>query len=110
MATEDHDLEEISYFNLFGEKITWQTDQTGPVGRMDPSSLESISDKLPEKGEFFATAYQSSTTLAEAVRKYVNKLFGDEGIVVLDADDARLKSLFSNVIKDDLTKKQSEIN
>ena len=31
MATEDHDFEEISYFNLFGKKYTWQTQQKGAV-------------------------------------------------------------------------------
>ena len=32
MATEDHDFDEISYFNLFGKKYTWQTQQKGAVG------------------------------------------------------------------------------
>src|SRR5690606_12634063 len=33
MATEDHDYEEIKSFHLFNRTISWETDQTGPVGR-----------------------------------------------------------------------------
>ena len=102
MATEDHDLEEINHFFLFGEKVEWNTDQTGPVGRMDPRSMDSVFEKLPEKGEFFREAYQNSETLADAVRLYVNELFGDQGLVVIDADNAQLKSLFKEVVKDDV--------
>ena len=102
MATEDHDLEEINHFFLYGEKVQWQTDQTGPVGRMDPSTLDSIYDKLPEKAGLFVEAYSKSSNLADAVRCYVNELFSDQGLVVIDADDINLKRLFSGVIKDDV--------
>ena len=53
MASEDHDFEEIDHFNLFGKKYTWETKQTGAVGRFDPSSLKAIIDSLPEKIELF---------------------------------------------------------
>ena len=102
MATEDHDLEEINHFYLFGEKVQWDTDQTGPVGRMDTASLQSIFDKLPEKAEVFVKAYSESTRLADAVRSYVNALFSDQGLVIVDADDSQLKKLFADVIKDDV--------
>ena len=42
MATEDHDFEEISYFYLFGKKYTWETGQTGAVGRMNPQEIKTI--------------------------------------------------------------------
>ena len=32
MATEDHDFEEINYFNIKGKKFRWNTESTGPVG------------------------------------------------------------------------------
>lgn len=103
MATEDHDLEEINHFFLFGEKVQWDTDQTGPVGRMDTKSLEAIFDKLPEKAGFFVKAYKEANCLADAVRAYVNELFCDQGLVVVDADESRLKAQFVEVIKDDIT-------
>ncbi len=104
MASEDHDFEEISYFKLFGQKYTWETDQKGAVGRMDPKSLEIILDAMPGNNEIFKKAYLEHNTLAEAVRYYVNELFGDEGLVVVDADDRELKSIFSPVVGDELIK------
>ncbi|WP_370088481.1 bacillithiol biosynthesis cysteine-adding enzyme BshC [Ekhidna sp.] len=101
MASEDHDFDEINHFFLEGKKYEWQTDQKGAVGHFDPSGLKEIAAKLPKAAEFFKEAY-SQKSLAEAVREYVNHLFGNEGLVVVDADHARLKALFSHVMQSDL--------
>ncbi len=102
MASEDHDFEEISYFNLFGKKYTWETDQKGAVGKFRPQSLSQVLGQLPEEIELFEKAYLDSGTLANAVRYYVNELFGDQGLVVIDADHTELKALFADIISDDL--------
>jgi bacillithiol biosynthesis cysteine-adding enzyme BshC len=102
MASEDHDLEEIRTFSLFGKKYSWDTDQTGSVGRMDPSSIKSILDQLPEEVKLFEEAYLNHNSLADAVRYYVNELFGKYGLVVIDADEPKLKKQFKSVMKDDL--------
>lgn len=101
MASEDHDFDEINHFFFEGKKYEWKTDQKGAVGHFDPSGLKEIADKLPKGAEFFKEAY-SHDTLADAVRTYVNHLFGSEGIVVVDADHPKLKTLFTPVIEDDL--------
>lgn len=102
MASEDHDFDEISYFNLFGKKYEWKTDQKGAVGRFKTDELKGLLDELPEKIELFEKAYLENDNLADAVRYYVNKLFGEEGVIVVNADHKRLKSLFIPVIKDEL--------
>jgi len=102
MASEDHDFEEISYFNLGGKKYTWETDQTGAVGHFDPSSIEQLLKQMPGEYPLFEKAYLSHNTLAEAARYYVNELFGKEGLLVIDADDRQLKAQFTSVIEDDL--------
>lgn len=102
MATEDHDFEEISHFRLDGEKYRWETDQKGAVGRFNPHSIKEILDKLPGQNDIFEKAYLGYETLADAVRYYVNDLFGDEGLVVIDADNAALKQSYASVIKDDV--------
>ncbi|SNS47397.1 bacillithiol biosynthesis cysteine-adding enzyme BshC [Ekhidna lutea] len=107
MASEDHDFEEINHFFFEGKKYEWETAQTGAVGHFDPSGLKEIADKLPSGAEFFKDAY-SHKTLADAARAYVNHLFGDRGLVVVDADHAKLKTLFSHVIEDDLFKHAPE--
>lgn len=102
MASEDHDFEEISYFKLLGKKYTWKTEQRGAVGRMHLKELLPLLSEVPGDLEPFATAYKSSATLSEAVRKYVHALFADEGLIVIDADDRELKRRFSGVMEADV--------
>ncbi|MDH5609153.1 MAG: bacillithiol biosynthesis cysteine-adding enzyme BshC [Cyclobacteriaceae bacterium] len=102
MASEDHDFEEINHFHLFGKKYTWETAQNGPVGRFATQSLNVVLEQLPESIDLFERAYLDSSSLADAVRYYINELFGDQGLVVLDADHRRLKTLFAPVIKSDV--------
>lgn len=102
MASEDHDFDEISYFNLNGKKYKWETSQTGAVGKFDPTELKSLIQQIPGVPEFFKNAYLKHGTLAEAVRYYVNELFGHYGLVVIDGDDHQLKRLFTSVMEDDI--------
>lgn len=104
MASEDHDFEEISYFHLFGKKYQWETEQTGAVGRFRPESLSAVLGSLPESVELFEKAYLDFETLANAVRFYINELFGKDGLLVIDADNRELKALFTDVITDDIEK------
>lgn len=101
MASEDHDFDEISYFHFEGKKWEWKTDQKGAVGRFDPAELREMAGQLPKGAAFFEEAY-SEQTLANAARHYANYLFGEEGLVVVDGDDAELKKALIPVIEDDL--------
>ena len=94
MASEDHDFDEISYINLFGKKYEWKTDQAGAVGRFKNDGLKDVLESLPEKTPLFELAYLENENLADAVRYYVNELFADEGVVVIDADHSKFKGLF----------------
>lgn len=102
MASEDHDFDEISYFRLNGRKHQWKTGQTGAVGRFDPKELGPLIGEIPGMPDIFKQAYLKHDTLADAVRYYVNELFGKHGLVVVDGDDADLKRLFAPVIADDI--------
>jgi bacillithiol biosynthesis cysteine-adding enzyme BshC len=102
MASEDHDFAEISYFHLYGKKYTWQTDEQGAVGRFNPKSLENLFKEIPGDTTLFREAYLRHNSLSDAVRHYVNELFGATGLIVLDPDDRTLKQLFKPVIRDDL--------
>lgn len=108
MASEDHDFAEISYFNLYGRKYTWHTEQSGAVGRFNPKGLEEVLKDLPGDTKIFRDAYLKYPTLSLSVRHYVNALFGDAGLVVLDADDHSLKELLRPVLKDDLFRRTTK--
>lgn len=102
MASEDHDLEEIRSFRLFGKTWAWETEQTGAVGRFHTEGLTQLVHDIGEDLSPFAEAYHESKTLAEATRRFVHSLYGSEGLLVLDADEAELKQAFAPIIEDDL--------
>lgn len=109
MATEDHDFEEINHFNFFKDKLQWDSDQGGMVGAFNTSGLDSLKSELAqivpdnelgaELIELFEKSYGESDNLADATRKLVDSLFGKYGLVILDANDKRLKKLASNWMK-----------
>jgi len=105
MASEDHDLEEINYVDVYGEKFTWNTQDTGwPVGRYSTQWLMELVlqvrerlDESPENDRYLKLweyAYAEFATLAQATHRVLDHLFGEEGLIVLDADNVALKSIF----------------
>ncbi|RTY86618.1 bacillithiol biosynthesis cysteine-adding enzyme BshC [Flavobacterium sp. GT3R68] len=112
MATEDHDFEEINYFSFKGKKIRWNKESKGPVGRLSTEGLDKVLDALKlELGtgnnatsikKSFQDAYLNHDNLTDSTRYLANMLFGDYGIVILDADNADLKREFIPFIKDEL--------
>lgn len=117
MATEDHDFEEINYFNFNGKKFRWNKESTGPVGRL---STEGLADFLEiyalEIGsstnantikKLFEDSYLKHDNLADATRHLANSLFGASGLVILDADDRDLKRSFIPYMKEELLNQTS---
>lgn len=103
MATEDHDFDEINYFKLDGKKYQWNSNQTGAVGDFElDDTFKAFLKEIQFAPEVFKNAYLTSKTLGEAVRKYVNQLFGEYGLLVVDGHDSALKSILKPVIKADL--------
>ena len=102
MASEDHDFDEINHVFVDGEKFVWETDQTGAVGNFTTEELAKLADEIPGKTSLFKKAYTGTGNLANAGRHYVNELFGDKGLVVIDANNRALKGEFSEIVKDEL--------
>jgi bacillithiol biosynthesis cysteine-adding enzyme BshC len=102
MASEDHDLEEIRSVQVEGKKHKWNTAQSGAVGRMNTEGLAGLAEEIAGKKSIFYKAYANAANLADATRAYVNDLYGKYGLVVLDADDAQLKSAIKGVIQEDI--------
>ena len=100
--TEDHDFEEINHFyTSFAEKRTYQGQFQSKVG--NHILEESILDIAPEHfAENLKKCFRPGISLASAYREFMHQLFGPYGVVMLDADDARLKSRFSKVISEEI--------
>lgn len=113
MGSEDADLEELNNITIQGNKLVWQTNQTGAVGRMvvDDELLKIIHaihgqiGVLPngsELVEIFKECYRKGVTIQQATLALVNRLLGDLGVLVLIPDNAALKKSFEKVIKKEL--------
>ncbi|NMH29267.1 bacillithiol biosynthesis cysteine-adding enzyme BshC [Flavobacterium silvaticum] len=112
MATEDHDFEEINYFNFKGKKFRWNRESSGAVGRLTTKDLESvfelfslelgISKNADALRKLFTKAYLENPDLARATRWLANELFGEYGLVIIDGDDTDLKREFIPYMQNDL--------
>lgn len=112
MATEDHDFDEINYFNFQGKKIQWNRPAGGAVGHMGTEGLSDVLEVLNAKlgnsknaqklKNLFKEAYINHSTLAGATRFLANALFGEHGLVVVDGDDKELKGCLVPFIKKDI--------
>ena len=117
MATEDHDFDEINYFNFKGKKFHWNKESTGPVGRLSTEGLADFFEIYAQElgsgknaetiKKLFQESYLNHSNLADATRFLANQLFGQYGLVILDADDVNLKRTFTPYIKQELTQQTS---
>lgn len=117
MATEDHDFEEIQYFNYEGKKVVWERESVGAVGRLDTTGLDLVLETLKKALgtsdhskyllELFENAYLKHHNLADATRYLAHQLFGNDGLVIVDGDDAGLKELMTSYFKEELLSQSS---
>jgi len=112
MVTEDHDFAEINHAHIFGKKLEWCKEVNGPTGRVKTDSLTDVLNELKQilgEGEnakylfeLFSKAYLEHDDLEKATRYFINELFGDQGLVILDPDDNKLKAKFIPIAKDEI--------
>jgi bacillithiol biosynthesis cysteine-adding enzyme BshC len=113
MGSEDADLDELGHIYLNGEKLGWETKQTGAVGRMKVDKLLiELVDRIAGQVEvspfgkelvlLFKEAYKEGELIQTATLRLVNELFKDFGLVVLIPDNAELKKQFHPIVKREL--------
>jgi bacillithiol biosynthesis cysteine-adding enzyme BshC len=112
MGSEDADLDELGKIYMNNEKIVWDTNQKGAVGRMNTKGLEKIIRRIEGEvavqpfGKELVTVFQETYTanydVQTATFRLLNSLFAEYGLIVLIPDNARLKKAMVNVFKDDL--------
>lgn len=112
MASEDHDFDEICYFNFKGRKLRWNRKAAGAVGRLSTEGLSEVLREFehllgPGKNaralaDLFRKSYLEHGKLGTATRYLANELFGKEGLVIIDGDDRALKRLFAPQVEQEL--------
>jgi bacillithiol biosynthesis cysteine-adding enzyme BshC len=112
MATEDHDFDEINYFNFKEAKVQWSRGDGGAVGHFDTEGLKQVLEAFSEQlgttrnaaylKQLFAEGYLNHNTLTAATRYIANELFSKYGLVIVDGDDKHLKELFVPYVEREL--------
>ena len=117
MATEDHDFEEINFFNFRGRKVQWNREASGAVGELELDGLDKVFEVFASQlnkttnaetlKQLFKNAYLEHLNLTDAMHYLVNELFKDYGLVIVDGNDTDLKRLFLPCVEDELVNQTS---
>jgi bacillithiol synthase len=115
MGSEDHDFDEVNHLNVYGKRVEWKANESGPVGRFANAGIEEVINQLEEilgSGNEFVSQlmnewkqiFKENKNYGAAFQEFVHSLFGKYGLVVVNQDDAALKKLFRPMFEKELTK------
>lgn len=113
MASDDHDFEEIKFFNTYQKKFVHDFNSENLcTGYIETKNLEKVyrdleiefSNKknINQLLQIFKESYLSKKTYSSATRHLVYELFKDYDIVVLDPNEKRLKTHFKSIVIDEI--------
>jgi bacillithiol biosynthesis cysteine-adding enzyme BshC len=115
---EDHDFEEINHAHLFGKKLVWENQEGGSVGRMSTASLQPLLDELVQLlgesdtaqtlREKLEGAFRRHEIYGRAMQAFVNSLFKDHGLLVINMDHPELKRHFIPHMRRELLEQASQ--
>ena len=126
LQNEDHDYDEIKACNLFDtepeqshlslngntDKVSVKYKNTGDNASALVDKIDSLYAELPEKDwavSILREAYQNNRSLGDAFAEALLKVFGDSGLLVLDANTPSIKKLAEPIYSSTL-KNFAEIN
>ncbi|MBK9257058.1 MAG: bacillithiol biosynthesis cysteine-adding enzyme BshC [Saprospiraceae bacterium] len=116
-GAEDHDFDEVNHLTLFGKKVEWNTDQTGPVGRFSVTGLDTVIEEISgmlggsfaeELSKIFRNSISNAVTYNDFVFRILNALFGDYGLLVVNMDNKELKRHSIPIMEKEIVDRPSE--
>ncbi|MGB1862576.1 MAG: bacillithiol biosynthesis protein BshC, partial [Flavobacteriaceae bacterium] len=113
IASEDHDFEEISEVNLNQKNIKWEINSNNlPVGEIEINNFKNVLrdykdsiidyDFKEKIEEIIDNSYKEGDTLSISTIKFINSLFSEHGLIIIDANKKDLKSLFIDQLKNEI--------
>lgn len=113
IGSEDADLQELNHIYINGDKLEWNTAQSGAVGRMKiDAKLVKLIDRLEgelsvephgkEIIELLRRYYKVGVDVQTATFHFVNHLFAEYGLIVLLPDQPDLKRQMIPLFEDEL--------
>lgn len=109
MASEDHDFDEVKSTHLFNQKLSWESGQTGSVGRFNMDGFGEVHDTFKaffegkENEILELLAVSEKADYAAYLQEFLSRLFADFGVLVLQPDERELKREFIPVILREIT-------
>ena len=107
-GSEDHDIEELNHAYVSGKKLEWKEAGTGAIGRLKTSTLKPVIDELKSLNanetivNWLEEGLTKYKTFGQYTQYFIDRIFNEQGLVVIDQDDVRLKAKFAPVIKDEM--------
>ena len=107
MASEDHDKEEVAETTIFGKKFRWETNSTGATGQF-PLNAEFDNCKAEFIRLFSAAEFSdieqklsnfTGATLGDGMFQFLNSIFQDYGLLILDPNKRSLKKVLIPVFE-----------
>ena len=116
MGSEDHDFEEINHIHWEGKSVRWDQEQGNAVGRMSTQKLDQAIDEVMSvatssltreelvklQGQLDSWKAKKGASYATLWQMALYQLFQDDELIVLNADDYRLKKLFTPIMLSEL--------
>lgn len=101
---EDHDWAEVNHLHLFGRPYQWERAASGPCGRLSLDGLDVLVEQVKvlftsspfgnDIHQILDAALSKATTYAQFHHLLLHALFGHQGLIILNMDDASLKKAF----------------
>ncbi len=114
LGSEDHDVAEVNHVFVKGKRLEWTGEASGPVGRIPSSILQSALAELKAIGakdevlQMIESGLSRYSTFGKLTQYLLNELFKDFGLLVLDADNAKLKQKFASCISDEIFQQRAD--
>ncbi|MFM2394609.1 MAG: hypothetical protein RLZZ546_2591, partial [Bacteroidota bacterium] len=112
LGSEDHDFDEVNHFTIFGKKITWDNNLGGPVGRYNLTDLDKVLEQAKEILGADSKASHILLKIEEFLDKsnsynqfnimFLNYLFGNYGLVVVNMDNFAFKKAFIPILEKEI--------
>ena len=113
LASEDHDFDEIAKVNISGKSLKWEKETLNqPVGKINSNNIEKVIKEY--KNQIIDSKYSSKLikliddnytsfiSLSKATRSFINQLFFEYGVIVIDADSKNFKKTFVENMKSEV--------
>ncbi len=118
IGSEDHDFEEVNHFNIFNKTITWENNESGPIGRMSIESLQPVlkeiyailgeNDHAISLKNIIEFSFKDAKNYNIAVLRMVHQLFKKYNLITLITDHKSLKKSFVKSIEKEIFEHASQ--